>query len=395
MVRQSPDALRVAGFAILAGAVLGTAAATIESRLRPWRVGQFSVATAGADAPVAEATETYHNFGSMGVGEAGSHEFLVRNAGPSPLTLGRGTTSCSCTVSDFEASEGAAPEGRKVVPPGGSTALKVQWKAKPPGGPFRQQATITTDDPRRPELVFFVEGLVVPDWKAVPPVVAVRAGTSTGDSKAIDVFTFGTAAPEVRSVSIDHPQAAQFFALATSPLPAADLAAEPSASGGFRLTVEVKPGLAPGPLHQLISVAFDMPEATTAEIFLEGSVGGDLVLLGPGWDSSRQSLVLGTVSGKTGHRSQLFLTARGPHRDAVRPVVREVVPDSLQVTIGAAGEIGDGGVVRVPIEIVIPAGSRPVNHLCTQQGPAGRILLETGHPDTPVLAIPVCVAIGP
>ena len=105
--------------------------------------------------------------------------------------------------------------------------------------------------------------------------------------------------------------------------------------------------------------------------------------------------MLGTVSGKTGHRSQLFLTARGPHRDAVRPVVREVVPDSLQVTIGAAGEIGDGGVVRVPIEIVIPAGSRPVNHLCTQQGPAGRILLETGHPDTPVLAIPVCVAIGP
>jgi hypothetical protein len=138
-----------------------------------------------------------------------------------------------------------------------------------------------------------------------------------------------------------------------------------------------------------------MPEPTTAEIFLEGSVGGDLVLLGPGWDSSRQMLVLGAVSGKTGHRSQLFLTARGTHRDSVKPVVREVVPDSLQVTIGAAGDIGAGAVVRLPIEIVIPPGSRPANHLCSQQGPAGRIVLETGHPDTPVLTIPVCVAIGP
>jgi hypothetical protein len=79
----------------------------------------------------------------------------------------------------------------------------------------------------------------------------------------------------------------------------------------------------------------------------------------------------------------------------VKPVVREVVPDSLQVTIGAAGDIGAGAVVRLPIEIVIPPGSRPANHLCSQQGPAGRIVLETGHPDTPVLTIPVCVAIGP
>jgi hypothetical protein len=395
MVRQSPDALRVAGFAILAGAILGTAAATIESRLRPWRVGQFSVAAAGADAPRAEAAETYHNFGSMGVGESGAHEFVVRNTGGTPLTLRRGTTSCSCTVSDFEASEGGTPEGRKVVLPGGSTVLKVQWKAKPPGGPFRQQATITTDDPRRPELVFFVEGLAVPNWKAVPPSVMVRASASTGDSKTIDVFTFGKAPPEVKSVSIDHPQATQFFSLSTAPLPEADLAAEPSATGGFRLAVEVKPGLPLGPLRQLISIAFDMPEPTTAEIFLEGSVGGDLVLLGPGWDSSRQMLVLGTVSGKTGHRSQLFLTARGTHRDSVKPVVREVVPDSLQVTIGAAGDIGAGAVVRLPIEIVIPPGSRPANHLCSQQGPAGRIVLETGHPDTPVLTIPVCVAIGP
>jgi hypothetical protein len=52
-------------------------------------------------------------------------------------------------------------------------------------------------------------------------------------------------------------------------------------------------------------------------------------------------------------------------------------------------------VVRVPVTIVIPAGSRPVNHLCTDQAKPGSIVLDTGHPDTPELTIPVCVAIGP
>ena len=138
-----------------------------------------------------------------------------------------------------------------------------------------------------------------------------------------------------------------------------------------------------------------MPEDLVAEVPLEGTVGGDLVLAGPGWDSSRQALLLGTVSGKMGMRTRIFLTAKGPHRDSVRPSVREVVPESLQVTVGAGSPIGTSGVVRIPIDIVIPAGSRAANHLCSQQGPAGRIVLVTGHPESPEFSIPVCVAIGP
>jgi hypothetical protein len=91
----------------------------------------------------------------------------------------------------------------------------------------------------------------------------------------------------------------------------------------------------------------------------------------------------------------VFLTAKGPHRKSVRPTVREVVPDSLQVTVGEGRPIGAGGVVRIPVDIVIPAGSRAANHLCSQQGPAGRIVLDTGHPESPEFTIPVCVAVGP
>jgi hypothetical protein len=211
----------------------------------------------------------------------------------------------------------------------------------------------------------------------------------------VRIYTFGSDAPSAATASIDHAQAAQFFSLATAPLTAADIAAEPGATGGVEVTVDIKPGLPLGPLRQTISVAFGMPDPVVVELPLEGVVAGDLALAGAAWDSSHQVLSLGTVSGKTGMRTQLFLTAKGPHRDAVRPVVREVVPASLQVDIGESKPVGTGGVVRTPLTIVVPPGSPPANNLCSEQAPPGRIVLDTGHPDTPRLTIRVCIAIAP
>jgi hypothetical protein len=396
MTVEKLNAWWVAVVAAVAGVAVGAGGAFLQ-RATPWTVGDLRVASAvSGPAPRAETGEVRHAFGTLGTGGSGSHEFLVRNGGDGALTLRKGTTSCTCTVSDFEAIEGGSADGTRVVPPGGETKIRVQWKAKPPGGPFRQQATILTDDPRRPEVVFTVEGTVVPTWKAVPDLLAVpRVSASSGERVTADVFTYGTEPPVVTEATLDDLKIAQFVSLATAPLSAEEVAGETGATGGFRLTVDLKPGLPIGPLKRMIQVSFTMPEPLVAEIPLEGTVGGDLVMAGPGWDSSRQALLLGTVSGKTGLRTRVFLTAKGPHRDSVRPTVREVVPELLQVTIGDGSPIGTGGAVRIPIDIVIPPDSRAVNHLCSQQGPAGRIVLATGHPDSPEFTIPVCVAVGP
>jgi len=396
MTVEKLNAWQVAAVAAVAGVAIGASGAFLQ-RSTPWTVGDLRVTSApSGPAPHAETAETRHAFGTLGTGGSGSHEFVVRNAGDGPLTLRKGTTSCTCTVSDFEAIEGGSADGTRVVPPGGETKIRVQWKGKPPGGPFRQQATILTDDPRRPEVVFTVEGTVVPTWKAIPDLLAVpRLSASSGERLTTDVFTYGTESPVVTEVALDDPKFAQSVSLATAPLSAEEVAAETGATGGFRLTVDLKPGLPIGPLKRTVRVSFTIPEPLVAEIPLEGTVGGDLVMAGPGWDSSRQALLLGTVSGKAGLRTRVFLTAKGPHRDSVRPTVREVVPEALQVTVGDGSPIGTGGAVRIPIDIVIPPGSRAVNHLCSQQGPAGRIVLATGHPDSPEFTIPVCVAVGP
>jgi len=394
-----PNPWVVAAVAVFCGAVVGAGGAVLQSESRPWQVGDFrpgAATRAGGPAGAVEVGETRYAFGTVGTGGSGTHDFVISNAGSGPLTLRRGATSCTCTISDFEVADGEEPAAEKVVPPGGSTKVTLQWKGKGPGGPFRQQATILTDDPRRPEVVFVVEGTVVPTWKAVPEAVFLpRVSAAAGERAEVRLFTFGSQLPVVERLAVEHAHADQFFSLASSPLAAAEVAAEPGATGGLLLTLVIRPGLPLGPLRTAIDGLLRLPEEVAVSVPVEATVGGDLVLAGAAWDSSRQALLLGTVSGRKGLRTQLFITARGPHRDSVRPVVRDVVPDSLDVTIGEPVPIGEGGAMRIPVSVVIPAGSRPANHLCSEQGPAGRIVLDTGHPDSPTLDIPVCVAIGP
>ncbi|MBM4021029.1 MAG: DUF1573 domain-containing protein [Planctomycetes bacterium] len=398
MKSRGPGAWLVSAVAAAAGIAVGACGAALQATLTPWRIGDLApvLRAIPPDAPRVEVAEPRHEFGTMGMGTGKSHRFEIRNTGGGPLTLTRGGTSCSCTLSQFESAGSEAADSKQVVPVGESAFVTLTWTGKPPGGFIRQHATILTDDPRRPEVSLVVEGMVVPTWRADPsPIVLPRINASSKQRASTTVFTYGAQPPRVKGLTIDHPQAPRFFSLASAPLAAEQIAAEPGATGGFRIDVDVEPGLPFGRLRQTITTMFEIPEEVTAEITIEGAVGGDLVLVGAGWDSSRQTLELGNVSSRVGMKTRIFLSARGPHRESVRPTVEERVPESLEVTVGEGSAVGSGAVMRFPIDIVIPAGSRPANHVCSQEVPAGRIVLATGHPDEPRLSIPVCVVIGP
>ena len=115
--------------------------------------------------------------------------------------LTRGATSCSCTVSDFESTEGGETNAEKLLPPGGAAKLLLKWRGKT-GGAFRQQATVFTNDPRRPEIVFVVEGFVVPVWKAEPKSIVLTSIPSQGGVTASSkIFTYGKEPAQVAAVS--------------------------------------------------------------------------------------------------------------------------------------------------------------------------------------------------
>jgi len=392
-----PSAWVIAGVAACLGAAVGGGIATLEASIRPWRAGDFSVGTQtpAGPTPKVDVPETQFSFGTVAVGAEGSHEFVIRNTGEAPLELTKGATSCTCTVSDFEESEGGSKDA-KVVQPGESTKLNVQWRGKGNGGPFRQQASVLTNDPQRPQIAFVVEGTVVPTYKAVPAFITLpKLSTSSSERATVTIFTFGKEQPTIDSLSLTEEKTAQFYSLASAPLEPEGIAAESGAVGGFRITADIRPGLPIGTLRQTIKVVFRMPEEVIAEIPIEGSVSGDLALAGKAWDSSREALLLGTVSGRSGLETSVFLTVKGPHRADVRPVVREVVPEGLHVVIGEGKPVGSGNVIRIPLTITVPPGSAPANHIGSEQAPAGKIVLDTGHPDSPTFTIPVCVAIIP
>lgn len=392
-----PSAWSVAAAAAVVGSALGAGIAALEAAGRPWRAGDFAVGAldVAGPRPVCEVPETVHAFGTIGVGGQGSHEFTIHNAGDAPLELTRGATSCSCTVSDFEETEGGSA-GARIVPPGGSTRLKVQWRGKGDGGPFRQQASVLTNDPRRPRVAFVVEGAVVPSFIAEPRSVALpRLSATGGDRATVKILTFGKEPAEVSSVGLAAGSRWSSFLVPTAaPLDPADLAGREGVTGGAAITLEVRPGLPIGQLRETLRVVLRTPEEITVEVPIEGTVTGDLAVTGRAWDSTNQVVGLGAVSARKGTTTDLFLTVKGPHRDAVRPVVREVVPESLRVTVGEPSRVGSGGVIRIPLTLAIEAGSPPANHICSPQAPAGRIVLETGHPDSPTFTIPVCVSIG-
>lgn len=387
-----PHARWVACAAASAGAVLGGLTAVMQQPR--WQVGEFLPGVADPDAPRAETPETLHRFGSIAIGGTGRHEFTIRNAGRRPLRLTKGATSCTCTLSDFSGGTVPGHGAEHRVAAGESARVTVQWQARGSGGPFRQQAVIFTDDPRRPEIVLVVEGLLVPRWKTVPSAIALPTlSNSRADETSVRIFTYGGDVPEVESLTIDGPEPERFFTLAAMPLDAATVAEEPGATGGLQVRVGIRPGLPLGMLRRTITAAIRMPEELAIDIPVEGVVSGDLALGGPKWDSLRQTVVLGTVSGREGLRTQIFLTARGPLRTEVHPVVRAVVPPPLRVTIGTGSSLGSASVISFPITIEIPPGSPAADNLAADR--AGSIVLDTGHPDSPVLTIPVRVAIDP
>ena len=396
---RAPGAWRVVAVALAVGGLFGVGTPLLRASMRPWRLGEFDPAglrlEEGIAVPKVDAPSTQYAFGTMAEGGNETHEFVIRNAGDAPLKITRGATSCSCTVSDFESTEGGETNAEKLLPPGGAAKLLLKWRGKT-GGPFRQQATVFTNDPRRPEIVFVVEGFVVPVWKAEPKSIVLTSIPSQGGVTASSkIFTYGKEPAQVAAVSTPDSETTQFVSFTTAPLSPEEIAAERGATGGILLKVEILAGVPIGPLRKTAQIDLLVPEAVRAEVTVEGTVSGDLALAGQGWDSSRQVLQLGTISGRTGVNTQVFLTAKGPHRDAVHPVVRDVVPASMQVVVGEGKPVGSGAVLRFPLMITIPAGSAPCNHLGSSQAPAGRIVLDTGHPDSPTMTIPVSVAVGP
>jgi len=380
-------------FSLLLGIALGAGVAVWRIQVAPWDPtldkGNRPTATAlpstGEPVPKVVVDQTEFDFGTLDLQEKRSHQFTFANAGNAPLTLGRGGTSCRCTLSELE---------KEQIPPGESTKVTVSLEPTEKPGPFQQTARILTNDPAQPQITLTISGKITAALRASPAEL-VFTQVSSGEPSISTVRLLGYLDQPLKILGHkwSDPSIGKYFAVEFQPLSAGDFKDDPLAKSGVLARITVKPGLPQGPFLQRIVLQTNLGSPAELTLPVQGTVGSDIAIVGHGWDTESGTLNLGAVRSSAGRQARLILVVRGPHRKEVKFKPITAVPGLLKVRLGATSEINNGAVVQTPLIIDIPPGSPPANHLGSQQGQLGEIVIETTHPQVHKLRILVRFAV--
>jgi hypothetical protein len=370
--------------AAVVGSAIGGAWAYVEVRpgaslfTRPSRPVEKATGPTGSD-PAFEVDQPLYEFGAMQRGTTKSHEFVVRNVGKSDLTLRTGGTTCKCTIGDV-------PEA--PVPPGGSVKVRLEWSALVNPGPFRQTATILTNDPRAPRVELSVEGEVT-EATGLVPADFMFDKVAAGETKSADVFVMAFAQDNLKvgEPELTNIETRQFFDVSVEPVKPSELP-NPKAKSGARIRVSTKPGLRLGRFDQWLAVTTNIPDAEKIKIPVIGRVIGDISIHGRLWNEDQGVLRLGRVKSAEGASSPLNIVIRGAGADEVKLSVASVDPPELVATLGEPRFV-KSDLVHVPLTIELPPGMPPMARLDIDQHDEARVVLKTSRPEVPEIVLGV------
>lgn len=300
--------------------------------------------------PTIEVDNLDYDFGSMDGHGTASHDFIVRNVGEAPLELEEGPTTCKCTLSDI---------GDGVILPGESGSVTVEWKGKGLVGPFTQTATIHTNDPKDRKINLRVHGELTSKARFLPDTLifsSVPAGQAAqGD---VRIYSYLDKPLEITGYEIDDPQ---YLEVSFSPMPEDEVKGEKYATCGQRMTVDLKPGLPPGPFKRRIRVMTNIEGLEELSIPVEGMISSEISIFGSGWSSKRGVLRFGTL-GKEKATRRLLINVGGLNPQDVELEVADVKPEFVKVRLEEKTSPPTSRIAVTPIDIEIPEGSPPGNY---------------------------------
>jgi hypothetical protein len=381
---------------LLIGTLVGVGHALVNYRDPGVEFARFVDGTLAPDTGVAQSdvailvTEdgTDFDFGTMDRGETEEYAFTFRNDGTRPLSLKITRTTCMCAVGELES---------ESIPPGESREVTMKWTPKKHEIDFRETATLATSDPKRPIVTLSIFGRVLPRVRSVPTNVAF--GNVTADaSRETQTVIYGYQSDKLEVVETrwQRPELAEFFEIGFHPATTEELEREIDAKAAIVCQLKLKPGLPPGVFLQRALVTLQTDKETTVEIPIHGKIVADVMIVGRGYDEDTRTLRLGHVSQKDGKQAVLVMTAKGPHRNDVRPSIVLTEPEDLiKASFDEPRPLNQGAVIRHMLRIDVPAGSRLANHLGNSdtQKP-GRIVISTNHPSVPQIEIEVWFAVA-
>lgn len=373
--------------AIVVGATIGAAVAYVE--VRPGATAPRPVSSSRklepprADEPRAQVDEPVYKFGAMQRGTTKSHEFVVRNVGLAPLTLRVLSTTCKCTIGNVS---------KEPIKSNDSVNVKLEWSALINPGPFRQVATIETNDPVNPRLELSVEGEVTEATGIYPPDVVFDKVTA-GEVKSADVYIMAFTQDNLRvsEPEFSNTETRQFFDVNVTPVEPKDLP-NPKAKAGVRVRVSTKPGLRLGRFDQWLSLTTNNPDAEKVKIPIVGRVIGNISIHGRMWNEDQGVLRLGRVKSDAGVDAPLTVVIRGQDAEKVQLSIASVDPPQLAAKLGEPKKVKDS-LVHVPLSIEVPPGTPPMARLDIDQHDEARVVLKTTLPDVPEMVLGVRFAV--
>jgi hypothetical protein len=320
-----------------------------------------------------------HDFGTMDRNEHGTHVFLVRNDGDESLTLTTGQATCKCTEFSVDKSR---------IGPGEDAHVNIKWDVKTSEAQFEQSGPLNTNDPRRPTIQLVVKGRVIDTVKAERSDIHF-SDISANESSSAVLNIYGYRGPEltVEKVSFTDADLEQFFTVSFAPLSAEEVAKEPAATAGLKMTVTTKPGLPLGAFNQTVQVSTNQNTPSLVSVHLIGNAVSDIHLAGPRVDAVNMMVGLGTIARGTPVKQTVYLLVKGPYRDQTQLSLASVEPaNELTATLGEPNR-ENPKIVRYPLIIESPATAPAVSRMA--EGAFAKIRLTSTHPDVKELTIKV------
>jgi hypothetical protein len=188
---------------------------------------------------------------------------------------------------------------------------------------------------------------------------------TAGESKSAEVYVMAMLQDEleISEAELSDPTMRDKFDVQVERISRDELP-DPAARDGVRITLPARPDLPIGRLNQWLSLRTNLPEAEKLEIPLHGRVVGDISVHGMGWNEEQSALALGRVKSSEGRTARVNLVVRGADAANVAFDVRSTDPPELNVTIGEPKQLRET-LVHVPVDLEVPAGTRPMVRLDT------------------------------
>lgn len=316
-----------------------------------------------------------HDFGVMPQDDKGRHTWIVKNEGQGDLKLKGGHPACSCTVLSLAEGE------TKVLKPGESFSLEVEWETRMNRDRYEKQAAIYTNDPNHRELVFVVTGIVQPALVTIPPQpeFAISAGQVRNDQpREFHAMVASPAMPEMAITGIINPRP-DLMEVRHEPL-TADEQISLRVKSGHKVTVTVRPTPQLGSFVEQLLIRTDNPKAAEVPLRIAGRVVGPVTVV-------PETVRLFDVSGPKGGEvhARIWVQDQAETRFTVAKK-----PDALKVAVEPADDKGEAegepGGRAYRLIVTVPPGT-PTTVI------NGTIDLETDHPRASEVRVPVYVRV--